>query len=68
MRRLLDKLDANGLTGHTGADYCVAFSPNGKRPASGGFHETVRLWDLTNYWPMSARVEAARRKKTKISF
>jgi WD40 repeat protein len=33
------------LNGHTRPVHCVAFSVDGQRIASGGFDETVRVWD-----------------------
>ncbi|KAI8078625.1 WD40-repeat-containing domain protein [Halteromyces radiatus] len=34
------------LKGHTGAVYCVEFSPNGDLLATGSFDKTVRLWEF----------------------
>jgi WD40 repeat protein len=34
------------LTGHRGEAACVAFSPNGKRLASGSLDTTIPVWDV----------------------
>ena len=43
--RLLD----SRLTGHTGAIYAVAFSPDGTTLVTGSADQTVRLWDVADF-------------------
>jgi WD40 repeat protein len=37
------------LEGHTGKVKCLAYSPDSRRLVSGGYDQTVRLWNLAEY-------------------
>jgi WD40 repeat protein len=54
------------LAGHTNEVYAVAFSPNGKLLASGGFDKSLRLWDV----PAAKQLQIVRDEKpvTHLSF
>ena len=53
---------AQPLTGHTGAVYSVAFSPDGTRIVSGSDDKTVRLWDADTGQPIGAAADRPHRR------
>src|SRR5205814_295415 len=44
-QKLADQISTT-LTGYTGTVWAVAFSPDGKRLATGGHRDSIKLWDL----------------------
>ncbi len=56
------------LTGHTDAVSTVAFSPDGKRLASGDFHGTVRLWDVATGQPVGPPLTGHIEKVESVAF
>ena len=41
------------LAGHGNALFCAAYSPDGKRIASGGRDDSVRIWDAETFEPVA---------------
>jgi len=46
------------LLGHTNFVFCLNYNPNSNLLASGGFDETVRVWDVARGNVFSKRFDA----------
>ena len=56
------------LTGHSDSVFCVAYSPDGHRIASGGMDTTVRLWDADTGQPMGGPLTGHEGPVTSVAF
>jgi len=54
---LVQRSEVKTLNGHTNFVFCVNYNPNSNLLVSGGFDETVRIWDIARGRPISPSVK-----------